>query len=40
MSPEEENNLFICEMPNSCELLDENNFITKAKNYNCTMMNY
>jgi hypothetical protein len=40
MRPEEENNLFICEMSNSCELLDENNFKAKTKNYNCTMMNY
>jgi hypothetical protein len=40
MIPEEENNLFICEIPNGYEFLNENNFKEKVKNYNCSMMNY
>jgi hypothetical protein len=39
MTVEEENNFFICEIPSSCELLQENIFKAKPKNYNCTMKN-
>jgi hypothetical protein len=40
MSPEEQNESFICKIPDTCEFLDEGKFQAKAKGNTYNMMNY
>jgi hypothetical protein len=40
MSPEKQNESFICKIPDVCEFLSEEKFQAKAKGNTCNLMNY